>query len=198
MNPGFSGVPTSPCSWPVSKSVATQRLFQAARSRGWAVGCVNTSGEGSFHVSLLLIGPSRKGSVSFGTVTQTSPWLETRGWRPLPSWGPVDAVEGRRWRPALRGDVVVLGFLFPALGIFGILLGLGQESRKVDRDKLDEADVSPDSLLRQDFPWLEPDLCRFLAPSGRVRLASDLRRFLGLGAAECSMACRIFFSKILQ
>ena len=100
-----------------------------------------------------------------------------------------------------------MGFLFPAPGcwqrlsfswILGILLGPGRESRKVYRDELDEADVSPDSLLRRDFPWPERDLCRFLAPSGRVRLASDLRRFLGSGTAECSMACRIFFSKILR
>ncbi len=111
-----------------------------------------------------------------------------------------------QWRD-VYGDMVVLGFLFLAPGcwqrlsfscIHGILLGPGWGLRKVDRDELDEADVPPDSLLRRDFPWLDPDLCRFLAPSGRVRLASDLRRFLGSGTAECSMACHIFFSKILR
>ncbi len=75
VNWGFSGVPTSPCSCPVSKSVATHRLSKAVWSRGGAVGCVSTSWEGSFHVSLLSIGPSRRESA----VTRTSPWPDTLG-----------------------------------------------------------------------------------------------------------------------
>ncbi len=103
--------------------------------------------------------------------------------------------------------MVVLAVLFPAPGcwqrlifscILGILLGTGRGLRKEDRDKLDDTDVSPDSLLRRDPPWLELDLCLFLVPSGQVRLASDLRRFLCSAVAGHSKACRTFLSKIFR
>ena len=59
--PGVFGGPHLSLQLSCSKSVATQRLSQAARSRGRTVGCVSTSGEGSFQVSLLSIGSSRRG-----------------------------------------------------------------------------------------------------------------------------------------